>query len=249
MLRGALIAGLALGCGRVGFDSVSSDDGADFAPVDGNDAPAANAIGLAQTASTWSTAMVVTQPLTLSPAPEAKSLVVVSVSTSFQVVTSVTDNAGNTYVGVPSNPTQNSPTYCNIFVYYARDIATTPSFTTSVTVASADHVSVAIHVFTAADQSAALADDLRNSGNGSAPTCGPVQSDEAGSAYVATLCHNSDRTTTFGAGFQATEAPTESGNNNSALATAYKLGDATPTTASATLSANDDWQVILAAFH
>lgn len=238
---GLLCAVIAVGCGRYGFDTsiIGSDAG-------GRDA--GSGLALVQTTSTWSPSMVSTQPLALPTAPAVGSLVAVSVSTSFQVVTAVSDNAGNAYLGVPSNPTQNSPIYCNVFVFYARVDATTSGFTTSVTVQNPDYVTVAIHVIDGADPVAPLAADMRNAGNSSSPACGPVQSDVDGSGYLATLCHNTTVTTTFGTGFQITEAPTESGSNNSALVTAFKLGDAQPTTITASLSANDDWQVILAAF-
>ena len=247
-LCGVLCVVMAVGCGRVGFDAVPTGDSSDPGGDDTGSGDTGSGLALVETTSVWSPSMVTTQPLTLPTAPAVGSLVVVSVSTSFQVVTAVSDNAGNAYIGAPSNPTQNSQTYCNVFVFYARVVATTSGFTTSVTVQSSDYVTLAIHVLDGADANAPLAGDMRNAGNGSSPACGPVQSDVEGSVYLATLCHNTTLTTTFGAGFQITEAPTESGNNNSALATAFKLGAAVPTTMTASLSQNDNWQVILAAF-
>jgi hypothetical protein len=142
----------------------------------------------------------------------------------------------------------NSSTYCNIFVYYARDIVTTPGFAVTVN-APSDHITLALFEVAGADPASPLAADLLQSGTSATPSCGPIAGQVAGSLYLATLCHNGTETTTVGSGFQLLQAPTESGSNNSALATAYKIGDAAPTSVSATLSSSDGWQLLLAAFH
>jgi hypothetical protein len=163
-------------------------------------------VRLVNSASAWSTATVSSQPVALASDPIAGNLLVVSISTSFEVPTSVTDNAGNAYVRAPSTPTMNSSVYCNLFVHYARDIATTAGFVTTVSGPS-DHISVAVHELAGANPLLPLAADLLQSGNGTPPGCGPIQSDVDGSLYIAALCHNSTQTTTVGSGFAILEAP------------------------------------------
>jgi hypothetical protein len=175
--------------------------------------------------------------------------VIVAVSTSFTAPVSVTDNAGNTYQGISSNPTANSPTYCNILIYYAPNIMTVDGFTATVTTgAGTDYLSVVVLEVAGADPVDPLADDATNAAMSALPMVGPIQSARDGSLYFALLCHNATRTTSMGAGFQLLEVPTEAGSTNSAMVTAYRLGDAVPTTADAMMSGADYWQMMLAAF-
>lgn len=206
-------------------------------------------VALVQSTNGWSSSRVSSQSVTLGTAPTSGNLVIVAVSTSFTAPVSVTDNAGNTYRGISSNPTANSPTYCNILVYYASNVVTTDGFTTTVTIASStDYLSVVVLEVAGADPVAPLAVDTTNAAMSASPTVGPIQSARDGSLYFALLCHNATRTTSMGSGFQLLEVPTEAGSTNSALVSAYKLGDAVPTTADATMSGSDYWQMMLAAF-
>jgi hypothetical protein len=224
---------LWLGCGRLEFEPLADGSGV-------------TGVTVVQTASQWTPAMVATQSITLTPT--AGNLLVLAISNSFDVPMSVVDNAGNTYVGVPSNPTANDPVYCNISVYYATNIAAVADQTIVVTSTSTDYVSLAVHEIAGADPQAPFVADLRTNGMSAMPTGGPIESDADGTLYFATLCHNQTRTTSFSPDYQVLEVPTEAGSMNSALVTAYKLGDAAVTTTSATLSSSDNWQVILAAF-
>ncbi len=174
---------------------------------------------------------------------------IVAVSTSFTAPVSVTDNAGNTYQGVSSNPTANSSTYCNILIYYARNIVTVDGFTATVTTGPGDdYLSVVVVEVAGADPVVPLAQDVRIAGMNALPMAGPIQSARDGALYFALLCHNATRTTNVGADYQLLEVPTEAGSTNSAMVTAYRFGDAVPTTIEAMMSGSDSWQMMLAAF-
>jgi len=214
-------------------------------PVPG-DSGAPASVTLVQSAGAWDTSSVLRRSASFDTPPTAGNTIVVSISTSFQVVTRVTDTAGNAYVGVPSNPTMNSPTYCNTFVYYASDIVTAPDLTVNVVAENPDRLTFAVHELSRGDASGPLAGDIRCSDNGPIPSCGPPPLSTTPTAHLATLCHNRTRTTTFDAPFLIAQAPTESGDDNSALVTAFAPGASVE--ARAMLSSSDDWQMILTAF-
>jgi len=247
-----MVAALVMSaCGRIGFDPASESDTGDARATDGaRDAPASGGgVALVQSTNGWSDARVTSRSVALPAAPAAGNLVIVAVSTSFTAPVSVTDNAGNSYQGVSSNPTSNSPTYCNILTYYARDVMTVDGFTATVTTSPGDdYLSVVVLEVAGADPGTPLAADARNAGTSASPTVGPIQSQRDGALYFTLLCHNATRTTTLGTGYDLLEVPTEAGSTNSAMVTAYRFGDALPTTADATLSSSDSWQMMLAAF-
>lgn len=242
-----LVAGLLLiaitvsGCGRIGFDSL--DKGADGA------GETTARIALVQSTAGWSSSRVTSRSVTLNTAPKMGDLMIVAVSTSFTIPVSVTDSAGNTYQGVSSNPTANSDPYCNILLYYARNVTTTDTFTATVTTGPGnDYLSVVVLEVAGTDPVAPLADNVRSAGMNASPMAGPIQSARDEALYFALLCHNGTRTTTMGPGYQVLEIPTEAGATNSAIVTAYKLGDAHPTDVNAMMSGADSWQMMLAAF-
>ncbi|MEO6774996.1 MAG: hypothetical protein ABI467_18670 [Kofleriaceae bacterium] len=237
-----LVAGLLIaiaitvsGCGRIGFSALDADETTAH-------------IALVQSTDGWSSSKVTSRSVTLDAAPKLDDLVIVAVSTSFTIPVSVTDSAGNSYQGVPSNPTVNSGSYCNILLYYARNATTTDTFTATVTGPSDDYLSVVVAEVAGTDPVAPLADNVRSAGMNASPMAGPIQSARDEALYFALLCHNDTRTTTMGSDYQVLEIPTETGATNSAMVTAYKLGDAHPTEVAAMMSQSDSWQMMLTAF-
>jgi hypothetical protein len=230
-----LLAVIAVcGCGRVAFEPIVD---AEIAEGASGTTDSSTGVTLVQSTNGWSASRVTSRSVTLGAAPTAGNLVIVAVSTSFTAPVTVTDNAGNTYQGVSSNPTANSPTYCNILIYYARNVMTVDGFTATVmTSPGDDYLSVVV------------AELVSNAGMSATPMVGPIQSVRDGAFYFTLLCHNATRTTTMGSSYQVLEVPTEAGGTNSAMVTAFKLGDAVPTTADAMLSGSDYWQMMLAAF-
>lgn len=234
------------GCGRIGFGP-SGDDTSDGA-IDTMGSTSSR-ISLVQSTNGWSPSRVTSRSVSLGAAPTPGNLVIVAVSTSFTAPVTVTDNAGNTYQGISSNPAMNSPTYCNVHMFYASDVMTVDGFTATVTTGPGDDwLSVVVLEVAGADPIIPLAADTKGAATSTSPMVGPIQSSRDGALYFAVLCHNATRTTTMGPGYELLEVPTEAGATNSAMVTAYKLGNAAPTTADAMLSPADSWQMMLAAF-
>ena len=115
-----------------------------------------SSIGLSSTVNTVTT----TLPLT----PTANDLVIVAIATFTNTVTSVTDNASNTYTPA-TNGTKNS---ISLYVYYAQNIVSTSSLLITAHLSGSNGASMIAEEVTSAATASAL--DQKKTGTGTSKT-------------------------------------------------------------------------------
>lgn len=197
-----------------------------------------------------------------SKQPVAGDLIVVSVASYNQTVSNVTDNAGNTYTGLDINPVKpNNDQNVYLYMFYAKDILTAANFyILANTSGGPNEISAAMHEYAGADKISPL--DQRNSyanpyaGRSQYPTSNSVTTTISGEAYVGAMTHEDSLgcgtsvTTVAGTTYtlRQVQPASEEACSHQPLVTEDKIGPAQTTAATYTLSGNDYWAAIIAAF-
>jgi hypothetical protein len=226
---------LVAACGRVGFD-VTSDGVATDAHLP---------IAFVQSSSSHASPANTLSVKLINP-PAAGNLVVLAIATYNGSVMSITDTAGNTYIGTPPNPRITSQGV-HVYVSYVAGVVTANPFTVTVTtgVGGTNDLSLALHEY-----SGATALDVASgaAGNDTMPDSGSVTTTADGELYFAATARDGTAVTTPGTGYMLREVPTEDGGSFVPLATEDKLGAAQTTSGSFSIAPSSTWACIVAAF-